>query len=466
MSFVFYDTETTGLDTFFDQVLQFAAIRTDEDLNEIDRINIRCRLLPHVVPSPEALCITGISVEQLISSSLPSHFEMMTKVRTKLDSWSPTLFIGWNSIRFDEGLVRQSLYQTLHRPYLTNTNGNCRSDAMRIVQASSVFAPDKIKVPINQKGRQSFRLGEIATLNGFAQHQAHETIGDIEATIHMCRLVKENVPDLWSNMIRFSQKAAVLSFAAEETVFSFTDFYSSRPYSRLVTFLGPSSDTNSACYIYDLQHAPQELDRLDEHALKNRLKSSPKPVLALKANAAPIIAYEDGAPATLADRLPSNQEASERAEFLARRPALRERLLETAHELRTQYSPSLHVEKQIYDSFGDDGDWNLASDFHATTWDQRVQLVRSFSDERFQILGQRLIYEASPESLNTAERANMDKRIEERLLGGAATDTPWRTLPQAIAEVEQIISKSEKSELEQLNSIKSYLNSKLSEIVN
>ena len=57
MSLVFYDTETTGTKTFYDQVLQFAAIQTDlEELNEIDRFEIRCRLLPHVVPAPGALC--------------------------------------------------------------------------------------------------------------------------------------------------------------------------------------------------------------------------------------------------------------------------------------------------------------------------------------------------------------------------------------------------------------------------
>ena len=37
MSFVFYDTETTGTNTTFDQILQFGAIKTDHDLNEIDR---------------------------------------------------------------------------------------------------------------------------------------------------------------------------------------------------------------------------------------------------------------------------------------------------------------------------------------------------------------------------------------------------------------------------------------------
>jgi hypothetical protein len=49
MSFIFYDTETTGTEIFFDQILQFAAIQTDAELKEIDRFEIRCRLLPHVV---------------------------------------------------------------------------------------------------------------------------------------------------------------------------------------------------------------------------------------------------------------------------------------------------------------------------------------------------------------------------------------------------------------------------------
>ena len=39
MAFVFYDTETTGISTCFDQILQFAAIKTDDDLNPIETFN-------------------------------------------------------------------------------------------------------------------------------------------------------------------------------------------------------------------------------------------------------------------------------------------------------------------------------------------------------------------------------------------------------------------------------------------
>ena len=38
--FVFYDYETTGISPEYDQPLQFAAIITDLDFNEIDRVDI------------------------------------------------------------------------------------------------------------------------------------------------------------------------------------------------------------------------------------------------------------------------------------------------------------------------------------------------------------------------------------------------------------------------------------------
>ena len=61
MTFIFYDTETTGLETAFDQILQFAAIKTDDDLSELDRFDIRSRLMPHIVPSPGTLRVTGVN---------------------------------------------------------------------------------------------------------------------------------------------------------------------------------------------------------------------------------------------------------------------------------------------------------------------------------------------------------------------------------------------------------------------
>jgi oligoribonuclease (3'-5' exoribonuclease) len=41
MTYIFYDTETSGKLTAFDQILQFAAIKTDAELNVVDTFNAR-----------------------------------------------------------------------------------------------------------------------------------------------------------------------------------------------------------------------------------------------------------------------------------------------------------------------------------------------------------------------------------------------------------------------------------------
>jgi len=43
--FVFYDTGTAGINRDFGQILQFAAILTDDELVKTDQFEIRCRCL-------------------------------------------------------------------------------------------------------------------------------------------------------------------------------------------------------------------------------------------------------------------------------------------------------------------------------------------------------------------------------------------------------------------------------------
>lgn len=230
MSFVFYDTETTGTHTSFDQILQFAAIRTDVDLNEIDRFEIRCRLMPHIVPSPGALCVTRISIDQIVDQALPSHYEMICEIHAKLTAWSPSIFTGWNTISFDEHLLRQALYQSLHSPYLTNTAGNCRMDILKIAQAASILAPDAIVIPMGDKGKPTFKLDRLAPANGFNHANAHDALADVEATIHVCRIIRDKAPALWEDALRLSNKSTTAAFLDTEPCFVLTECFYNRPY--------------------------------------------------------------------------------------------------------------------------------------------------------------------------------------------------------------------------------------------
>ena len=57
MNFVFYDLETTGRNSNWDQIIQVAAILVDKNFNELERFEDRCRLRSGLVPEPGALLV-------------------------------------------------------------------------------------------------------------------------------------------------------------------------------------------------------------------------------------------------------------------------------------------------------------------------------------------------------------------------------------------------------------------------
>lgn len=456
MSLIFYDTETTGTETFFDQILQFAAVQTDEELKEIDRIEVRCRLLPNIVPAPGAMRVTGVTVSQLTDASLPSHYEMVRAIRAKLLSWSPGLFIGWNTIDFDEKLIRQALYKTLHNPYLTNRDGNTRSDAMRMVQACSVFAPGAIKIPVDDGGKQVFKLDRVAPPNGFQHDEAHDAMGDVEATLFVCRLLMQNAPEVWSSFMRFSTKAAVADYISEEPVFCVSDFFFGKPFSCIATAIGQSGTNSAEWYIYDLSVDPNSVSGLSDEQLAARLKRSPKPIRRLKSNAAPMICSAEDAPAICKGREIGLEELERRAEVLRMDDTLRERLISVYQGSKDEFPLSPHVEKQIYDGFIEESDEELMDAFHDAEWPMRNAIVDKFKDERLRAIGRQLIHFERPELL--AKGALREHRLTgaKRLLG-VCEEVSWLTLPKALDEIGAMLQDTSGAEVEFLREHEKYL---------
>lgn len=189
MSFVFFDTETTGLRRGFDQIIHFAAILTDANLNEVARFETRSRLQPHVLAHPLAMHVNGLSIEQLTDTSLPSHYSMVGDIHRTFMSWSPAIFVGFNSIRFDEEMLRHALFQSLYPAYLTSNHRNCRADALSLVMAVNAASPGQLVVPVSEEGRRTFRLHHLASANGVAHTHAHDAMSDVLATVELCRLV-------------------------------------------------------------------------------------------------------------------------------------------------------------------------------------------------------------------------------------------------------------------------------------
>ena len=73
MKYVFYDLETTGKNKDWSQIIQFGAVCVDEQFNELDRFETRCRLKTGLVPEPEALILnntSGIGIVHLNKSDV------------------------------------------------------------------------------------------------------------------------------------------------------------------------------------------------------------------------------------------------------------------------------------------------------------------------------------------------------------------------------------------------------------
>ena len=433
MSFVFYDTETTGISTAFDQIVQFAAVRTDHELRELDRFEVPCRLLPYVVPSPGAMRVTGTTVDQLTDPALPTHYEMVC-AKAKLDEWSPAIFVGHNSIHFDEHLLRQALYKTLHVPYVTNTNGNSRSDSLRIMQAIDLFQPDVFSVPVDENGKPTFKLDMLAPANGFNHADAHDAMGDVEAMIHICRILAERAEDHWSNLVRFAQKAAVLDFAEEDDVFFLTDFFFGKTYSWMVTTLGPHPDIGSQLLVFNLAIDPDELANLSDGGLIDRLGTTPKPVRALRANACPcVLSYED-TPQHLRSQSLDFADLRTRAARIRGDDTLVQRLIDAFLATREPKEPSPHVEEQIYDAFTGSADQTAISALHSAEWSARPEILRRLSDARLRVLGDRLIHTEAPEVMPARARNVYDVGVARRLMAAEGT-VPWLTLPRSLSDL-------------------------------
>src|SRR3990167_1275636 len=120
---LFYDIETTGLNKCFDQVLQFAAIRTDLELNELAHHDIRIKLNADVIPSPYAMITHHIGLDAMQQGQ--NEYEAIQEIHTLLNT-PGTLSLGYNTLGFDDEFLRFSFYRNLLPPYTHQFSNQCR----------------------------------------------------------------------------------------------------------------------------------------------------------------------------------------------------------------------------------------------------------------------------------------------------------------------------------------------------
>ena len=160
-TFLWHDYETFGADPRRDRPSQFAAIRTDAELNEIgEPLTLFCKPADDFLPHPMACLITGITPQQAERRGLPEA-EFAGRINDEM-SVPGTCSVGYNSLRFDDEVSRHLFYRNFLDPYGREwQNGNSRWDLIDVVRAFHALRPEGLEWPTRDDGSPSFRLEDL-----------------------------------------------------------------------------------------------------------------------------------------------------------------------------------------------------------------------------------------------------------------------------------------------------------------
>lgn len=430
-TFVFYDFETTGTHTAFDQPLQFAAIATDGNLKELERIDVRCQLAPHVLPSPVAMNVTGVKPEQLLDKNFPNYFEFAQTIQALTEKWAPACWLGYNTIAFDEQVLRQMFYQNLQpNIYATQLFGNVRQDLMKMVFAVYADAPEILKWPVGENGKISFKLDRLAPINGFSHENSHDALNDVEATIFIFKLIKERAPKLFQNLMSSADKHLISSQLKQFKPMSVSLRFGGQPPKNFVgCYCGESKTNSNQIGFLDLEALNiSDLASMGKEEITAAFQNSPKLIRAMSINKAE----------TFREIIDPTDEMLEKCEFLKES---RQFQMMVSDALDSRFEPvnvgKLEVEEKIYSGFFDSTDRHLLDQFQGATWPDRAVLIKSFKDDRLRQLGQRLLAFYAPELLSNDQKSRFTEFLQFRWKA-TGSDVKWNTIDKISTDLSEI----------------------------
>ncbi|MDO5653473.1 MAG: exodeoxyribonuclease I [Brachymonas sp.] len=278
-TFLWHDYETFGTDPRRDRPAQFAAIRTDVDLNEVgEPVNILCQPAPDYLPDPASCLITGITPQQCLQNGLPEH-AFAARIHAEL-SQPGTIGVGYNSIRFDDEFTRFLFWRNLIDPYGREWQNGCgRWDLLDVMRLAHALRPDGIVWPQNEDGHTSFKLEHLSAANGLLHVSAHDALSDVRATLAVARLLRQKQPKLFDFALGLHKKdrvAAELGLPATQAhAQPFLHVSGMLPVQHgCLSVMWPLANhpTNrNEIIAWDLRHDPAELASLSAADIRERL---------------------------------------------------------------------------------------------------------------------------------------------------------------------------------------------------
>ena len=274
-SFLFYDLETFGTDPCRSRIAQFAAIRTDTDLVQIDDpISFFVKPADDLLPSPAATLITGIAPQDALRDGV-AESEAFSRIVDEM-ARADTCTLGYNSLRFDDEFIRHGLFRNFHDAYEREWRcGNSRWDLLDVMRLAHALRPEGLEWPRREDGFTSFRLEHLAVANDVRSGDAHEALSDVRALIGLARKLRQGQPRFWDYALGLRDKrrvARMLDAVAMTPVLHVSQRYpASRMCAAPVLPITRHPRIDSRVIVFDLVDDPQRLLALDADEIADRL---------------------------------------------------------------------------------------------------------------------------------------------------------------------------------------------------
>ncbi|MBT5746556.1 MAG: exodeoxyribonuclease I [Gammaproteobacteria bacterium] len=427
-TFYWHDYETFGANPRIDLPVQFAGIRTDAELNPIgEPLMVYSRPSSDYLPQPGACMVTGITPQLALEKGVP-EVEFIQQIMQELGK-SDTCGVGYNTLRFDDEVTRNTLYRNLYDPYEREwKNGSSRWDIIDLLRLTRALRPEGIEWPFYEDGKPSMRLEHLTAANGIDHGMAHDALADVHATIAMARLVKEKNPKLYHYVLSHKDKksaATLLNMSQPTPLLHVSSMIPSERSNLAIIIPVARHPTNSnGIIVYDLHTDPTPFLTLSAEEIQQRLFTrnedlpegvSRVPLKTVHLNKCPVLAPLNTLDAASQERLQIDlNRQQQHAEILRNAPHFSEQVVQAhlSHSFPEEQDP----DRMIYSGFFDQPDKQQMRRIHTLTPQQLGAESFHFQDPRLEQMLFRYRARNWPDSLNEAEQQRWLRFCQHRIM--------------------------------------------------
>jgi exodeoxyribonuclease-1 len=472
-TFLWHDYETFGAQPRRDRPAQFAAVRTDADLNEIgEPIMLYCQPAPDFLPDPVSCLITGITPQQCLERGVPEHKFAATV--EKAFSEPGTIGVGYNTIRFDDEVTRFLFWRNQIDPYSREWQNGCgRWDQHQLLRMNNPQRPQGKQWPTKEDGKPSFKLEHLAKANGLLHEAAHDALSDVRATIALARLIRERQPKLFEFCLGLHKKDKVASEMGMHLAPALRQpflhvsgmFPAERGCIGLVAPLATHPTNKNEILVWDCSYDPAELFGLDADTIRLRMFSRSAdlpegvtrlPIKSIHMNKSPMLV------ANLKTLTPA--QATRWGIDIERGRAHAQALLDGPDMLDTWAkvykrdggNEAVDVDEDLYGGFVGNNDRRKLENLRAESPEKLAAARPSFDDERLEDILFRYRARNFPDSLSDAERHSWERHRAAKLFDGAGGA---RTIEQLQHEIDALSEDADERAEEVLEALYDYAES-------